>query len=415
MEDLLKSYILKYKINFWIRLLFIIAISFAIHSCSSGSKNNASTDYQVITIDKSVFDKQKDYSRIIKNIDLIALETVKESIIGRIDNIKEYKDHYYIFDRHISKSLFVFNKNGRFVKRIHDIGKGPHEYTRLYSFSIDNYSNQIIICAGWPAKILKYNLFGEFEEEVIISERGIDALEVFDESKYIVKYPGEKEQIFLINKQGKALKQLYVNTGPKAGLLKPFIKYNEKVLYHTVYNDTIYNLSEKGIEPWLYIDFKERRITSDIIAKIESETWRLRRSVTEPSHIMTHSLYYAESDDFIYFIFTFGYKEGRGGYNLFYTKKTNSILVFPPGSILDEGLNKKYGFLNNFNLMDVKSTGQFIGQLSPIDLLESIESIDNLVKEGFITINGQKSIQEIKNIDEMANPVIALYTFRDSF
>jgi len=391
----------------------ILACSLSFWACNTDNKSQKTSEYRIISIDEKNFAKEKDFSRIIKNIDLITLETVKESQIGRINNIKEYKGYYYILDNDISKSLFIFDKNGRFVKRIHNIGKGPHEYTQLYFFSIDNYSNQLILCAGY--KILKYSLLGDFEEEIMLNDIPPVTLEVLDESKYIIRTGGVKDQICLINKQGKLLKKLYTNKGPKAGLFKDFIKYNQKVLYHKLNNDTVYNLSEKGIEPWLYINFKEKKITKEIIDKIEAETWRLHRSVLPPPHIMTDSHFYTESDDFIYFGFTFGYKQTRDRYNLFYAKKTNSIIVFPPGPILDEVLNKKYGFLSSFFLMDMNSKGQFIGQLNTIDLLESFESICNLVKEDFITINGERSIQGIKYINEMSNPIIALYTFRDSF
>ena len=219
------------------------------------------------------------------------------------------------------------------------------------------------------------------------------------------------------DQQGRLIKVLYSydNPGSRTILFKDFIRYKEKVLYHQKYNDTIYYLSTKGMQPWLYIDFKDRRITKDIISKITDQRDRLRRPVGPPANILTGNSFYTETEDHIYFAFDADHKGNRAFNYLFYSKKSGSSVIFPPGLGSDEILFEKYRLLYRVFLQDVNSNGQFIGQMDPILASESIESINDLIIEGFVTVNGNESINELTKYNENSNPVLVLYTFRDSF
>ena len=186
-------------------VIYILVCLVTFLSCKTDKKPQNTSEYNIISIDEDDFDDSKDISKIIKEIEFIQLETVKESQIGVIDLIKEYKDYYYILDRKISKSLFIFDNNGCFIKRISNAGKGPYEFTKPYFFTIDKFSNQIIICATEEHKIIKYSLLGDFEEEITLDMAPF-CIEVLNESKYIVKFSGIENQVRLINKQGKQLK-----------------------------------------------------------------------------------------------------------------------------------------------------------------------------------------------------------------
>jgi len=383
-------------------------------SCNSDNKPQIASDYRIITVDEEDFDRQKDFSRVFKGIDIIPLETIKESLIGGISSIKEYKGHYYILDRNISKSLTIFDKNGRFVKRICNIGKGPQEYIDLSFFCIDEYEDQLILCDGTLHKVLKYNLLGDFEEELVL-ESAPRALEVLSESKYIVRYAGPEDRICTFTKDGELLQSLFSYDITRGTVLfKDLIKYKDKVLFHQNYNDTIYSLSDEGIEPWLLIDFGERKVTNEMANKSFTETMRRRRAVGTPVNTLTGSSFYTESDERIFFIFT-GYVDGHyASHHLFYDKKSETSIILPPGPGSDDILYQKYRCLYGVFILDVNSEGQFIGTIYQAQLSESINEISELVKEGFLTINGTNNMEALKSLDENSNPFIAVYTFHES-
>lgn len=57
-------------------------------------------------------------SSIFKNVRTIVLETNEECLIGRIHEAQVFENYIYILDAFISKRLFVFDTEGKFVKKI---------------------------------------------------------------------------------------------------------------------------------------------------------------------------------------------------------------------------------------------------------------------------------------------------------
>ena len=390
-----------------------VAIGFFLcfSSCKCYNKPQTASNYRVITVDEKDFDRQKDFSRIFKSIDLIPLETKKESLIGRVSLIKEYKDHYYVLDKDISLSLTIFDKRGQFVKQICSRGRGPQEYIDLNFFSIDEYEDQLILCDHTLNKLLKYSLHGDFEEEVYLECVPI-ALEVLDESKYILRYDGPGDRIGTFTKDGKLIQSIFTyDINRRTVLFKDLIKCKDEVLFHQNYNDTIYRLSDRDVEPWLYIDFGERKVTDEMAENSFTQTMRLKRPIGVPVNTLTGSLFYTESDEKIFFVFT-GYVDGHYPFhNLFYDKKSKKSIILPPGPGSEKKLYQKYKCLYGMFIQDVNSEGQFIGHFDPLRLYGSTTEFENLVKEGFVTINGTNSVDALKRLDENSNPCIAVYTF----
>ena len=87
----------------------------------------------------------------------IVLETTPESTIGTIDKLIVRENKIYILDKEITKSLFVFSIEGKFLYKISSAGRGPGEYMFPDDFSIDNSKNEILIWDIDQKKILFYN------------------------------------------------------------------------------------------------------------------------------------------------------------------------------------------------------------------------------------------------------------------
>lgn len=76
-------------------------------------------------------------SGLIEEFMYIPLETTDDALIGRHINFILYKDHMYILDNIYSESVFIYKKNGEFVKKIGIKGGGPEEYYILDGMRID--------------------------------------------------------------------------------------------------------------------------------------------------------------------------------------------------------------------------------------------------------------------------------------
>lgn len=103
-------------------------------------------------------------SSICDTIKYIKLETSKECLLADIDKIKYHNKKLYILDRRVSKSLFIFDLEGKFINKIKRIGRGPGEYTLLQNFFIDKKNNQLVLFSD-NHKLLYFDCTGKYLSE----------------------------------------------------------------------------------------------------------------------------------------------------------------------------------------------------------------------------------------------------------
>lgn len=76
-----------------------------------------------------------------------ALETIDESLIGRIAKIVKRKKSFFILSE--EKEILQFNEDGKFISSLKKSGRGPGEYTMISDFNIyinDKEEIEIWIC-----------------------------------------------------------------------------------------------------------------------------------------------------------------------------------------------------------------------------------------------------------------------------
>ncbi|GHT72104.1 hypothetical protein AGMMS50239_41450 [Bacteroidia bacterium] len=110
----------------------------------------------VVNPDKAI--PQIQASSMFSNIEYVPLETSEEHLIGEIAQILFYKDRFYILDNEISKSVFCFQKDGKFLFKINRKGNGPGEYIDIKSISINHDQDQLLLYCGATHQIITFDL-----------------------------------------------------------------------------------------------------------------------------------------------------------------------------------------------------------------------------------------------------------------
>ena len=110
------------------------------------------------------------YSSVFKNVKTIILENNKDGLIGRIHELQVFNGCFYILDKTIAKSLFVFNKDGRFIRKIGRMGQGPGEYFVLDDFTLDT-ENGVIFVLDFNSFIHKYRLDGTYIHSIDVRDQ----------------------------------------------------------------------------------------------------------------------------------------------------------------------------------------------------------------------------------------------------
>ena len=132
---------------------------------------------------------------LIESIEYIPLETKDECVIGTISRNFHFEisDNYILVQCSNSGRFYLFNRKGRFIAQISDIGEGPGEYLRTTKpYFIDEENKQILLFALNPDRYIYYDMTGKHiktvhSENKDISERtGGRTKKLFDEGMLLM-------------------------------------------------------------------------------------------------------------------------------------------------------------------------------------------------------------------------------------
>jgi|WetSurMetagenome_2_1015567.scaffolds.fasta_scaffold17247_5 hypothetical protein len=251
--------------------LYVIIV-FSFLSCSNS--------HQTIPITEIIIDSKNevDISRSLtteyfKSRKLVKLETTDESLITLINRLIVYDNKYYIFDQQ-NKSIFVFDESGKYISKIHNIGKGPGEYIQLTDFTIDTKNKQIILLCDIPSCLIYYDLNGKYLNQKK-NEKLIKYISAGQNSIFFVNFLITYNENYIgIQNESKYSEFLPVEDYIKN---KDFYSFHPNIIrsdytyFLKVYDDLVYELSDDNVVPKYQIVFGGKAIDKNIIKENELE------------------------------------------------------------------------------------------------------------------------------------------------
>jgi hypothetical protein len=154
---------------------FCILIMLFLLSCSfkQDIKPLQKATYHIIDLDGKR-EKRIHLSSIFKKeVKTIILETVENCLISDISNLQVFEDHFYILDAIQAMALLVFDRDGRFVRKIGNLGRGPGEYSDISDFTIDAENKHIYILDR--LRVHKYHITGAYINTIEIKSIRVSA------------------------------------------------------------------------------------------------------------------------------------------------------------------------------------------------------------------------------------------------
>lgn len=145
------------KIN---RIFFLFLTTAIITSCSS--KGNKLQDITNIDIEQC---KQNDLTNVgfkIKSTDFIPLETSNECLVGQVSQIAQENGNWFLNSG--QKTLYKFDRNGKFLCGIGTQGNGPGEYLAINTFGITD--GKVYIVSSNQNKICVYTTDGKWVNDI---------------------------------------------------------------------------------------------------------------------------------------------------------------------------------------------------------------------------------------------------------
>ncbi len=351
-------------------------------------------------------------SNFFKKIEYIIFNIPDTLVIGEISSYFKYKNYQIIIDKRYSKAIYLFDEHNTFIKKIKKLGKGPKEYKKIVSTSIDESGNKIFI---FDRRMIKIYSLPDFRYLKSIDVRGKGA---FADMIYF------KNNIYLYsiskfsNKLG-MLSRINVNSEESVTLIKEVPEILNKTSWigkkqFAVYNDTLYfipsfsknfysidssgnisikfRLNNDEIIPDYSIFLKENINKIDLINKISDYFSIIYTFCIAKSNLFCLSIPYKKKQ-------YFSYSKIKSNSIIFYSKRINDV-----------GNNSStYFLLGNFVSNNIN---KYIESIQPDDLDKIIEKtkkdkkiMKNLKQKRF------KNIPNLlkKKLGQKTIPIILIY------
>jgi len=245
--------------NYFFTLLLLIVI------CSCTSKN---VDNRTIDVARAINNPiSLGINKYVSKIKYVPLETKSECMIGDVKKILKSKEFIFVAD--FSDNLFVFDLNGKFVKKVGNKGKGPNEYNTITDFAINNVKNEIIIASLNEFLVFKFN--GDFIRKSRLNDSSLQVVSVDDSDRlYYIKPIGRpskdlEDLICIYNIKGELLKTIKASIIRQKGDI-PFFNSiytkNNNTYYKEEFSNKLYKLNSK-FERKVFLDLKFGRYAFD--------------------------------------------------------------------------------------------------------------------------------------------------------
>lgn len=140
-------------------------------------------DVIILNLEKDVKDTLL-YSLFVDSISYIQLETVDDCLIGKVRDVIIADSFIFVLDRNPS-AIYIFNRSGKYLRKIDRKGEGPGEYPLIYQFTYNKKRQSISVYSTLVYKIIEYDLYGnlinEFKLDYFIAD-----LHQFDNGDYLL-------------------------------------------------------------------------------------------------------------------------------------------------------------------------------------------------------------------------------------
>jgi hypothetical protein len=331
--------------------------------------------------------KNINLSEIIKDINLIFLQTSDDSFLGEISKIERDDNCYFILNS-FDKFVYVFDSVGNFKTKIGNKGNGPGELQFPECFALNKELKEVWLTNNFQS-ILKFDYDGNFKESQSID---LFFTDLYTSNNYIYFHTSKRANFD--NQMNQICRNLWIETSenntktyfpynpifyPNGGMYFdtkiPFCRNGDSIIYSSVFNDTIYSIKNDTLNAKYAIDFNND--VSDKISNISGEDVLdyLRNNSTKACYLQN----VLETSSFL----RFNYVLNMELYDAFYDKKQKKLVE---GKLLDNVLgaqpiflyaydNKFVGYVNAFDLKISEKTKHvlddfFFNKLKGINLEE---------------------------------------------
>jgi hypothetical protein len=249
-----------------IYLILLTGIVVMVLSFSKPKESSTETPQTTGTIFKIPLDKNINNKGVIgfkemdAEIQYIKLEFTPQCPLGRIGYLVATQDFFFVNSR---VGIFQFSREGKFIRKIGNVGKGPGEYLGFRDFTVDETGRKLYVLTNWTSEILIYGFDGKYLGKIPLRGDSKEKCDYVGSSMIALQvYPLERKSLLsteLIDEQGNSImkgnssviKLSEIGKWMGSNLV---YSYNQNVYVKEFYNDTVFHISPKGLKPYFILE-----------------------------------------------------------------------------------------------------------------------------------------------------------------
>lgn len=333
---------------------------------------------------KDISVKNVQISSIVDSIYYVRLETNNECLIKNIKQISIVSDRIFILDNY--ERLFVFSIKGKYLNQIGNIGKGPGEYLKISSFSID-FVNKIVFVLD-ENKISGYNYQGIYNNINIKTNHcntfcyHNNLFYCYSPDAFSYYEADNKFKINVFNLDGVQVNAFLPITDIKKEKFVSFCSFYSKkneLFFLEPTSNKVYKVDDKSLTVkynLVYGDLKKSRHETE-----DKEKFECKKILESNNILLIH------------------YEIGNN-WNLLYVDKTNNYRVNVKTK------NNLVGFENDIT-SDLPIKPRFIFDDAWVEIIQPYDIIENTGRE-----NHEEIANKFENLSVEENPIIRICKLR---
>lgn len=378
------------------------------------------TDDKTTTIEvpKELLSSLKfDYNMHTNNPEFVKLETIDQSRIGRIDKLIAAKSSYVIADKYLANSVFFFDKNGKFLKRVNPVD-GQASPLVLGSVTYDSKRRLIYVHFhnNDESYLHSYTEAGEFVGKHNLNGLYFTEFSILSDSSFAFFLPGDKAksiindyQLAFGNRDGKTQSVAFSFSSSNAlsnfGYNYNLVSFDDYLLFSKNYSKYVFQASTQPTK--IYPRFELTGGNSDsLLVEIDSTS-----SVSEIRTLLDRKFQFSgrvlPTTNHFYFEFT---KKGeRIGF--FYSNQNGHIVGGRPEARLAVGDSLKIDY---YSYPVTSFEDKFISVLDPNEIASSEKAFDLIRQSSNFhgPLRTKKLDSLLRALKANENPVLMIYQLR---
>lgn len=210
-------------------------------------------------------------------VQVFALDTVSQALIGSIDKMKQCDDYIVLLDRNVARRVLVFNKEGKYLHGIGQYGTGKGEYVRPMDFTYNPERRLVYILDSARRLIQVYNIADGSYLYSVSAEKNCCYLQYFDGYLYLNYASFSEDELKSLVVQvdpdtgepvAEFLSPVENNLGWNKALTNyggPFLTSNGRKLYYThLFMNTVYSKQGDDLSPFVTLESRDWMEQEDI-------------------------------------------------------------------------------------------------------------------------------------------------------